>query len=156
MKGDAKVIDALNQILSWELAAINQYFVHAMMRDNWGYQRLAERAHKDALSEMKHAEAMIDRILHLEGTPNVSRMEKIRIGAKVAQQLNFDLDVEVSTVPRFNTAIALAVSVGDNVTRDLLEAMLKSEDEHVHWLESQLSLIAQVGEQNYLAQQIRE
>jgi bacterioferritin len=156
MKGNAKLIEALNEILTGELTAINQYFVHAKMCDNWGYDRLAHKVREESISEMKHADELIERILFLEGVPNLQRLDKVLVGETVAEQLKLDLKLEGVAVPRFNKAIALAVQVADNTTRELLEGMLKSEEEHVDWLESQLSLIAQVGEQNYLAQQIRE
>jgi len=156
MKGNAKLIEALNEILTGELTAINQYFVHAKMCDNWGYDRLAHKVREESISEMKHADELIERILFLEGVPNLQRLDKVLVGETVAEQLKLDLKLEEVAVPRFNKAIALAVQVADNTTRELLEGMLKSEEEHVDWLESQLTLIAQVGEQNYLAQQIRE
>ena len=156
MKGNAKLIEALNEILTGELTAINQYFVHAKMCDNWGYDRLAHKVREESISEMKHADELIERILFLEGVPNLQRLDKVLVGETVAEQLKLDLKLEEVAVPRFNKAIALAVQVADNTTRELLEGMLKSEEEHVDWLESQLTLIGQVGEQNYLAQQIRE
>jgi bacterioferritin len=155
MKGNAKLLEALNEILTGELTAINQYFVHAKMCANWGYDRLAHKNREESVSEMKHAEELIERILFLEGIPNMQRLEKVRVGETVAEQLTLDLQLEQVAIPRFNKAIALAVDVADNTTRDLLEHMLVSEEEHVDWLESQLELIKQVGEQNYLAQQIR-
>ena len=156
MKGNAKLIEALNEILTGELTAINQYFVHAKMCDNWGYDRLAHKVREESISEMKHADELIERILFLEGVPNLQRLDKVRVGETVAEQLKLDLKLEEVAVPRFNKAISLAVEVADNTTRELLARMLKSEEEHVDWLESQLELISQVGEQNYLAQQIRE
>jgi bacterioferritin len=156
MKGNAKLLDALNEILTGELTSINQYFVHAKMCENWGYERLAHKNREESIGEMKHADELIERILFLEGVPNMQRMEKVRVGETVAEQLKLDLQAELVAIPRLNGAIALAVDVGDNTTRDLLEDMLESEEEHVDWLESQLELIAQVGEQNYLAQQIRK
>ena len=155
MQGNAKLIEALNEILTGELTAINQYFIHARMADNWGYDRLAHKNRDESIGEMKHAQALIDRILFLEGVPNMQRLEKVRVGETVAEQLALDLKLEGVAIPRVNKAIALAVSVGDNTTRELLEDILIAEEEHVDWLESQLELIRQVGEQNYLAQQIR-
>jgi bacterioferritin len=155
MQGNAKLIEVLNEILTGELTAINQYFVHAKMCDNWGYDRLAHKNREESIGEMKHADALIERILFLEGVPNVQRLEKVRVGETVAEQLGLDLKLEDVAIPRLNKAIALAVTVGDNTTRELLERILTSEEEHVDWLESQLELIRQVGEQNYLAQQIR-
>ena len=156
MKGNAKLIEALNEILTGELTAINQYFIHAKMCDNWGYERLAHKVREESISEMKHADELIERILFLEGVPNLQRLDKVRVGETVNEQLKLDLKLEEVAVPRFNKAIALAVEVADNTTRELLAGMLKSEEEHLNWLESQLELIDQVGEQNYLAQQIRE
>jgi len=156
MKGNAKLLDALNEILTGELTSINQYFVHAKMCENWGYRRLAHKNREESIGEMKHADELIERILFLEGVPNMQRLEKVRVGETVAEQLKLDLQSEQVAIPRLNKAIALAVDVGDNTTRDLLEDILESEEEHVDWLESQLELIKQVGEQNYLAQQIRE
>ena len=156
MKGQAKLIEALNEILTGELTAINQYFIHAKMCDNWGYERLAHKNREESISEMKHADELIERILFLEGVPNMQRLDKVRVGETVPEQLTLDLKFEAVAVPRFNKAIALAVELGDNTTRELLERMLESEEDHVDWLESQLELIKQVGEQNYLAQQIRE
>jgi bacterioferritin len=156
MKGNAKLIEALNEILTGELTAINQYFIHAKMCDNWGFERLAHKNREESMSEMKHAEELIERILFLDGVPNMQRLDKVRVGERVSEQLELDLKFEQVAVPRFNKAIELAVQVGDNTTRELLEDMLKSEEEHVDWLESQLELIKQVGEQNYLAQQIHK
>jgi bacterioferritin len=154
MKGNAKLIETLQEILTMELSGINQYFIHSKLCQNWGYERLAEIIRKESISEMKHAELVIDRILHLEGIPNLQRLDKIKIGEKVADQLKADLELEVAAISRFNKAIALAVEVGDNGSRELLEAMLTSEENHLQWLESQLELIRQLGESNYLTQQI--
>jgi bacterioferritin len=156
MKGQAKLIEALNEILTGELTAINQYFVHAKMCDNWGYDRLAHKLREESIEEMKHADQLIERILFLEGVPNMQRLDKVRVGETVREQFTLDLKLEQAAVPRFNKTIALAVDLADNTSRELLAGMLKSEEEHVDWLESQLELIEQVGEQNYLAQQIRE
>jgi bacterioferritin len=156
MKGNAKVIETLNEILTGELTAINQYFIHAKMCDNWGYQRLAKKIRDESIGEMKHADEVIERILFLEGVPNMQRLEKVRVGETVHEQLKLDLKLEEVAVPRLNKAIEQAVDVGDNTTRELLEEILVSEEEHVDWLEAQLSLIKQVGEQNYLSQQIKE
>jgi bacterioferritin len=156
MKGNAKLIEALNEILTGELTSVNQYFVHAKMCQNWGYSRLAHKVRAESIEEMKHADELIERILFLEGVPNMQRLDKVRVGETVLEQLKLDLKLEEAAVPRLNKAIALAVDVADNTTRDMLEDMLESEEEHIDWLESQLELIRQVGEQNYLAQQIRE
>ncbi len=154
MKGSKKLIDALNQILTGELTAINQYFIHSMMCANWGLQRLAAENRKESVGEMKHAEQLIERILFLEGVPNVQRMNKVRIGETVPEQLDLDLKVEMQAIPLLNKSIAAARDSGDNATRELLESILKSEEEHVDWLEAQLDLIKTVGVENYLAQQI--
>jgi bacterioferritin len=156
MKGNAKLIEALNEILTGELTSVNQYFVHAKMCANWGYHRLAEAVRKESIEEMKHVDDLIERILYLEGVPNVQRLGKIRVGETVPEQLKLDYKLETEAVPRLNQAIALATEVGDNGTRELLEEILTSEEEHVDWLEAQFELIKQVGEQNYLAQQIHK
>jgi bacterioferritin len=156
MKGNAKVIEALNDVLTAELTGINQYFIHAKMCENWGYKRLAEINRKEAISEMKHADEVIERILFLDGLPNLQRLGKVRVGEAVPEQLKLDHGLELDAVSRLNKGVALAVEVGDNGTRELLEGILVSEEEHVDWLEAQLELIKQVGEQNYLAQQIRD
>jgi bacterioferritin len=156
MKGDAKVIDLLNEILTGELTAINQYFLHAKMCQNWGYKRLYEHIRKESIDEMKHADELIERVLFLEGLPNVQRLGKINIGQTVVEQLNKDLEVEMEAVPRLNKAIETCRQVGDNGTAEMLEDILVSEEEHVDWLEEQLELVKQVGEAHYLAQQIRD
>jgi bacterioferritin len=156
MKGDTKVIDALNEILTGELTAINQYFLHAKLCQNWGYKRLYEYIRKESIDEMKHADQLIERVLFLDGLPNVQRLGKLTIGQTVVEQLKNDLAVEMEAVPRLNRSIELCRQVGDNGTAELLEDILVSEEEHVDWLESQLELVKQVGEAHYLAQQIRE
>lgn len=156
MKGDAKVIDLLNEILTGELTAINQYFLHAKMCQNWGYKRLADYIGKESIDEMKHADRLIERVLFLEGLPNVQRLGKINIGQTVVEQLKNDLEVEMVAVPRLNNSITECRAIGDNGTAELLEEILVSEEEHVDWLEAQLELVKQVGEAHYLAQQIRE
>lgn len=156
MKGNVKIIEALNDVLTAELTGINQYFVHAKMCDNWGYERLAEAIRKESMEEMKHAEELIERILFLEGVPNMQRLAKVKVGEKVAEQLKLDRELELEAVTRLNQAIALATDVGDNGSRELFEDILESEEDHVNWLEAQLELIQQVGEQNYLAQQTRK
>ena len=156
MQGDPTIIEMLNDVLTAELTAINQYFIHAKMCSNWGYERLAAHARDESIEEMKHADEIIERILFFEGVPNMQRLNPVRVGETVAEQLKLDLQSEQVAIPRLNNAIKLAVDVGDNTTRDLLEDILESEEEHVDWLESQLELIKQVGEQNYLAQQIHK
>ena len=154
MQGDPEIIELLNEILTAELTAINQYFIHAKMCDNWGYDRLAEHIKDESIDEMKHADALIERILFLEGVPNMQRLYPVRVGETVKEQFELDLAVEVEAVKRFNDGIALAVEIGDNATRHMLEEMLVSEENHADWLETQLESMRQVGEQNYLAQQL--
>lgn len=156
MKGNPKLIEMLNEVLTGELTGINQYFVHAKMCENWGYKHLYEKIRKESLEEMKHADEIIERILYLKGVPNMQRLGKVRVGETVPEQLKLDLALEKEAVERLNRGIALAVEVGDNGTRELLESILTSEEEHVEWLETQLHVLQQVGEQNYLAQQIRD
>ena len=155
MKGDSKIIDLLNDVLTAELTAINQYFVHAEMCDNWGYDRLEHIIRKHSIGEMKHAEELIERILFLEGIPNMQRLGKINIGENVPEILKVDLALEMDAIPRLNKGIETCRDAGDNTTRLLVEKVLEDEEEHVDWLEAQLELISQVGAQNYLAQQIR-
>jgi bacterioferritin len=156
MKGNDKVIAVLNDVLTAELSAINQYFLHARMCANWGYERLWKKVRAESIDEMKHADLVISRILYLEGVPNVQRLAKIDIGQTVSEQLRLDLGVEKAAIQRLNDGIELARSLGDNGTRELFEGILVGEEEHADWLEAQLTLIEQVGEANYLAQQIRE
>jgi bacterioferritin len=153
---DNRVIELLNEVLTAELTAINQYFVHAEMSDNWGYEHRYEKARQEAMSEMKHAEKLIERILFLEGIPNVQRLGTIVIGETVLEQLKADLALELDAVARLNPGIQLCRDAGDNGSRILLEEILEDEEEHVNWLEAQLALIDQAGEQNYLAEQIRK
>jgi bacterioferritin len=154
MQGDDRVIEALNEVLTSELTAINQYFIHAKMSANWGYERRAEHLRHESIDEMKHAERLIERILYFEGTPNMQRLFPVQVGESVQEQLQLDLNVEYEAVPRLNHGIALCVEVGDNGTRELFEDILVSEEEHVDWLETQLETIRQVGIENYLAQQM--
>ncbi|BDG07958.1 bacterioferritin [Anaeromyxobacter paludicola] len=156
MKGDPRVIDLLNQVLTNELTAINQYFLHARMCENWGYERLWKKIRHESIDEMKHADALIERLLFLEGLPNLQRLEKINVGETVPEQLKLDLELERTAIPVLNHGIELCRQVGDNGTADLLEDLLESEEEHANWLEAQLTLIDQVGAQNYLAQQVKE
>ena len=155
-QGNAKVIEVLSDVLSAELTAINQYFLHAEMCANWGYQRLHDRIRKESIDEMKHAEQLIERILYLEGQPNVSELGRITIGLNVPELLKSDLELELDALPRLNKGIAVCREEGDNGSRELLEDILQSEEEHTYWLEAQMTLIEQVGVQNYLAQQIVE
>ncbi|MDP1820213.1 MAG: bacterioferritin [Acidimicrobiales bacterium] len=155
MLGNAEIIELLNQVLTGELTAINQYFIHAKMQANWGFEHLAEATRTESIDEMKHAERVIERILFLEGTPNLQRLSPLRVGETAPEQLRLDLDLELEAIPRLNAGIAAAVAAGDNGTRELLENILVEEEEHADWLETQLGLVAQLGEAHYLAQQIR-
>ena len=156
MKGDQRIIDILNDVLTSELTAINQYFVHGEMCDNWGYQHLHDRIRKHSIGEMKHAESLIERVLFLEGIPNVQRLGKITIGENVPEQLAFDLALEMDAVKRLNAGIESCRQADDNNSRHLLEEILEDEEEHIDWIEAQLALIEQVGAPNYLAQQIHD
>ena len=151
-----EIIKLLNEILTGELTAINQYFLHAKMCENWGYARLYERIEKESIEEMRHAEELIERVLYLGGIPNVQRLGKVNIGETVPEQFKLDLALEEEAIPRLNQAIVTCRDAGDNGTRIILEKILGDEEEHVDWLEAQLDLIDQVGAANYLAQQIRE
>ena len=154
-QGRPEIIELLNDVLTAELTAINQYFGHYRILGNWGFERLAERAREESIDEMKHAERLIERILYFEGTPNMQRLFPVQVGESVEEQLRLDLGVEYEAVPRLNHGIALCVEVGDNGTREMLEDILVSEEEHVDWLETQLETIRQIGIENYLAQQLR-
>jgi bacterioferritin len=154
MQGNQKVIETLNALLADELSAINQYIVHSEMCANWGYERLHEAIEKRAIQEMGHAEKLIERILFFEGKPIVSQLNPISIGADVEAQHKGDLAAEIGAVKAYNDGVRLAVEAGDNGTRELLESILKDEEEHVDWLEAQLDQIRQMGIQNYLVEQI--
>lgn len=156
MKGDKQIIDLLNDVLTAELTAINQYFVHAKMMKNWGYDRLAHKEREESIDEMKHADAVLDRILFLEGIPNMQRLNKVNVGENVPEMLKLDLQEEYKAVKRLNDGIKLCRDLGDNGTEDLLMKILVSEEEHIDWLEAQAELMRQVGEANYLAQQIKK
>ncbi len=156
MRGNDTVLAYLNEQLKAELTAINQYFLHAEMCENWGYKRLASYGKKESIDEMKHAEALIERLLFLEGTPVMTELFPLRIGANVKAQLENDLALELEAVPRLNRAIKTAVEAGDNGSRDLFEKILTDEEHHVDWLEAQLHLIQEIGLQNYLAEQMAD
>jgi bacterioferritin len=156
MKGDAKVIALLNDVLTNELTAINQYFLHARMCQNWGYERLWKKVRAESIDEMKHADQVIARILYLDGLPNLQKLGKLEIGETVAEQLKSDLALEKRAIPVLNAGIELCRSKGDNGTAELLEEILVDEEEHADWLEAQMTLVEQVGIQNYLAQQMKE
>jgi bacterioferritin len=155
MKAKPKIIEKLNALLADELTAINQYIVHSEMCANWGYERLHEAIEKRAITEMKHAEKLIERILFLDGTPIVSKLDKIEIGSDVKAQFENDLDAERMAVQAYNEGIQLAVESGDNGTRALLESILADEEHHVDWLEAQLAQIEQIGIENYLTEQMK-
>lgn len=154
MQGNPEIIELLNDVLTAELTAVNQYFVHAKMCSNWGYEKLAEHVRDESIDEMKHAERLIERILYLEGVPNLQRLFPLRVGENVVEQFRNDLDVEYAAVERLNRGIEAAVAASDNGTRALLEEILVAEEEHVDWLETQLEAIRQLGESAYLAEQL--
>ena len=155
MKGDAKVLEYLQECLTAELTAINQYFLHAEMMENWGYERLGKITKKESIEEMVHAEKLLHRILYFDGSPNMGQLFTLRIGQNVKQQIEFDLDLEYQAVPRLNKAINAAVAAGDNGSRDLFESILKDEEHHVDYLEAQLHMIQEMGYENYLAQNMK-
>ena len=156
MKGNEKIIALLNYFLADELTAISQYMVHSEMCANWGYKKLHEATEKRAIDEMKHAEKLIGRILFLEGQPIVSQLNKINIGAAVDGQLKNDLEAEAGAIKAYNDGIRLCMELGDNGTRELIDANLHDEEEHLDWLETQLDQIDQIGLQNYLIAQLSE
>ena len=154
MKGDAQVIKYLNQVLYNELTAINQYFLHAKMLKNWGLEELAKHEYAESIDEMKHADALAERILFLEGLPNFQALGKLKIGENPVELLRCDLALEMDGLPLLREAIAYCETAGDYVSRKLLADILDNEEEHVDWIETQLSLIERIGEANYLAQQL--
>ena len=156
MKGDAKVIEHLNKALYNELIAINQYFLHARMYKNWGLKELAEHEYKESIDEMKHADALIERILFLEGLPNLQNLGKLMIGESPKECLVCDLRLEMMAVPDLKAAIAYCETNGDYVSRELFTKILSSEEEHIDWLETQISLIERLGEGPYLQTKIDE
>ena len=156
MKGSKKIVDLLNDVLSAEITAVSQYWVHARMCENWGYKRLWKKIREEAIDEMKHADELTERILFLGGLPNLQNLGKITIGERVKEQLELDLAMENTAVKRFNDGIAASVAEGDNGTRELLAKMLVSEEHHINWLEEQLELIDQLGDVAYLAEQIKD
>lgn len=154
MKGHPEIVELLNEVLTAELTAINQYFIHAKMCRNWGFDALAAKIRHESIDEMKHADQLIDRILYLEGLPNLQRYWKLHIGQSVAEQFAADRTLEIEAIARLNRAVAACVAHSDNGTRELLAGILVSEEEHLDWLETQIALMELVGAQNYLAQQI--
>ena len=156
MQGNPDVIELLNDVLTAELTAINQYFIDAKMLANWGIGRLADKFREDSIDEMKDADELIERILFLDGVPNVQRLGAVRIGETPVEKITLALDLEKEAIARLNRGIARCTEKGDNGSRELLETILTGEEEHADWLEAQLDLVQQVGEAHYLAQQIRD
>jgi bacterioferritin len=154
MKGDKKVIEHLNTVLTNELTSINQYFLHARMFRNWGLEKLARHEHEESVDEMKHADRLIERILFLEGLPNLQQLNKLLIGEDVKEALECDLKLEMGALPMLKDAIAYCEGIADYVSRELFEDILESEEEHVDWIETQLDLVAKIGIQNYMQSQI--
>jgi len=156
VRGDPQVLEILNEILTAELTAINQYFIHAKMCANWGYHRLAKKKRDESIDEMKDADHVIERILYLDGVPNMQRLNPVRVGEDPIEQHRLDLELEKNAVERYNRAIAIAREKADNGTRGLLERLLHGEEESVDWLESQLHVVEQIGRERYLAEQLGE
>ncbi|RPI08367.1 MAG: bacterioferritin [Actinobacteria bacterium] len=156
MKGEDAIIDLLNEVLTAELTAVNQYFLDAKMCANWGYDRLESQFREESIGEMKDADALIERILYLEGLPNLQRLGVVRVGETVPEQITLALDLEREAIERLNNGIRLCLDRGDSGTRELLEDILEGEEDHADWLETQLELIRQIGEAHYLAQQVHD
>ena len=154
MQGNPEIIELLNDVLSAELTAVNQYFVHAKMCTNWGFAKLGDHVRDESIDEMRHAEALVERILYFDGVPNLQRLLPLHVGETVPEQFRNDLEVEYAAVERLNRGIAATTAAGDNGTRHLLEEILVSEEEHIDWLETQLEAMRQVGEQAYLADKL--
>ena len=156
MQGDPEIIELLNEILTAELTAINQYFVDAKMCANWGYDHLAEHIRADSIDEMKDAEMLIDRVLYLDGIPNLQRLGTVMVGETVVEKLTLALQLETAAIARLQAGVELCERESDNGSRQLLENILAGEEEHADWLETQLELVRQLGEALYLAQQVRD
>ena len=156
MDSSPSIVELLNAVLTAELTAINQYFVHSKMCSNWGYERLAKRLYDESIGEMKDAEDLVERILYLDGTPNLQRLGSVLVGENVPEQLRLDLDLERTAITRLNEGIAQARDEGDNGTRHLLEEILLGEERHADWVETQLHAIGELGEVQYLAEQLHE
>lgn len=155
MRGTKEIVELLNEVLAGELVAINQYFLHGKMCKNWGFLRIAAHIRAESIDEMKHAEALVDRILFLDGLPNLQRLDKLNIGQTVPEQLKSDLDLELRAQRLLNDGIRLCRDKGDNASEDLLTRILVSEEEHIDWIETQIRLVEQLGETAYLAEQLR-
>jgi bacterioferritin len=156
MKGDPKVIELLNEVLTNELTAVNQYFLHGRICDNWSYERLHQKLRGQSMEEMKDADQLIERILYLEGMPNMQRLGKVGVGENVPEMFRLDLDLERNAIGVLNRGIELCRQAGDNGSAELLEDILEGEEEHANWLEAQQTAIDQVGVQNYLSEQLRK
>jgi bacterioferritin len=156
VKGEPAIIKALNEVLTAELTAINQYFVHHKMCENWGYERLAKKKREESIEEMKHADDIIGRILYFEGVPNLQRLSPVRVGENPIEQHKLDLALETEAVDRLNKTIALCREKGDNGSRELLEDILVNEEDSVDWLEAQLHIVEEIGKEQYLAEQIHD
>jgi bacterioferritin len=156
MQGDQEILAALNEILTSELTAINQYFIHHKMLQNWHYLRLSKKKREESIEEMKHADKLIERILFLDGVPNLQRLGPVKVGEEPIEMHKLDLELEREAVARLNKAIALCLSKQEAGTRELLEDLLKEEEESVDWLEAQLKLVADIGRERYLSEQLRE
>jgi bacterioferritin len=155
MQGDKEIIVALNDILTSELTAINQYFIHYKMLENWGYLRLAQKKREESIEEMKHADKVIERILYFDGVPNLQRLSPVRVGEEPIEMHKLDLDLEREAVARLNQTIALCLDKRDAGTRELLESLLEEEEDSIEWLEAQLTIVKDVGRERYLAEQTR-
>ena len=156
MQGNEDVIELLNDVLTAELTAVNQYFVDAKMLDNWGLTKLGGHFREDSIDEMKDADELIERILYLDGVPNLQRLGSVRVGETAVEKLELALDLEKAAIQRLNDGVARCTAAGDNGSRELLEKILAGEEEHADWLETQLEAIRQVGEAHYLSQQLRD
>lgn len=156
MKGDPQIIALLNDVLTAELTAINQYFLHARLCHHWGFERLYEKIRAESIEEMKHADVLIERILYLDGLPNLQRYAKVNVGQSVPEMFQLDLAVEYDALKRFNAGIEAAQKASDNGTREILETMLREEEAHVDWLETQQEAMKQTGLENYLAEQLKK
>ena len=154
VRGRPEIIELLNDVLTLELAAINQYFAHLKLQQHWGYGKLAEKYREESIDEMRHAESVIERVLFLEGMPNLQRLGSVQVGESVPEQFRLDLALELAALELYHRGITLAEEVGDHGTRELLLGLLKDEEEQADWLETQLAALAAVGEANYLAQQL--